>query len=515
MKRYYLIIISFVFISQNVFAETKTDEHLIDEEPIESVDENKPYKGEFFDTRLNFTLTNENIFGDPSKATVPNYPGWRFDVPNEQGTLFFDNYDTRFSGFETLSHAVLYKLEKQGNWDLEGSFVLRMNQRAERNIVFTDAGSYLRAAYWFSKDRSDMNRLSFLMFPTSSDRFRLGYSYRLSWGGNGVYNRTKYSVPGIKIQYENERFYMFAGAKSSVVINREIDEERAVLGGLAGMGFDITDIVRIEANGGYFDRGSNELPDLVDTNVSLYGGSLQLAIHKGMPVASSIDYKLYRNDPERVVNLFRKPYYPGGLSWLVTAEGTVLGQVLKKAAGEPGVTDVQYGYAGDVNVRLKADYFRFRMDLQYRDLAFMLHRTPSIPAFTIIPSDYGLQSNWFGSVGVDYHIKSSSYTIGLIAGLEQPATFTVNDKITVVRSSGDFSEIPKNEEVLPLTAVKLVQRMDLSESFSAIFDVYLESDPNLTKLERSGTEELFDIKPVFDEENINRFGLNFTVQARF
>jgi len=34
------------------------------------------------------------------------------------------------------------------------------------------------------------------------------------------------------------------------------------------------------------------------------------------PVTSSVDYKLYRNDPERAYHMFATEEYPGGLSWL-------------------------------------------------------------------------------------------------------------------------------------------------------------------------------------------------------
>src|SRR5882724_4770869 len=50
----------------------------------------------FMDTRLAFTLTNENILAKPGETT-PSAPGWRFGTPNSLGVLFFDGYDTRYS----------------------------------------------------------------------------------------------------------------------------------------------------------------------------------------------------------------------------------------------------------------------------------------------------------------------------------------------------------------------------------------------------------------------------------
>src|SRR5438067_1855177 len=77
----------------------------------------------FMDTRLAFTLTNENVLVKPGE-TIPSVPGWRFGVPNSLGVLFFDNYDTRYSGFETLSHAVMYRDYRAGHFDAEAAFVL-------------------------------------------------------------------------------------------------------------------------------------------------------------------------------------------------------------------------------------------------------------------------------------------------------------------------------------------------------------------------------------------------------
>jgi hypothetical protein len=68
----------------------------------------------FMDTRLAFTLTNENILVKPGE-TIPSAPGWRFGTPNSLGVLFFDNYDTRYSGFETLSHATMYREFSRGH----------------------------------------------------------------------------------------------------------------------------------------------------------------------------------------------------------------------------------------------------------------------------------------------------------------------------------------------------------------------------------------------------------------
>ena len=75
--------------------------------------------------------------------------------------------------------------------------------------------------------------------------------------------------------------------------------------------------------------------------MQLFGASTQIALHKGMPVRSSIDYRLYKNNNERVSGLFNPVTYPGGVSWRAMAEFTAMGETANLAArlqamAEPG-----------------------------------------------------------------------------------------------------------------------------------------------------------------------------------
>ncbi len=475
----------------------------------------------FMDVRLNFTFVNENIFAEPGE-TIPSVPGWRFGRPNSLGVLFFDNYDTRFSGYETLAHAVMYRRYNADNYEVEGALVLRINDLSERTIDLSDAGSYIRVAYWFDPSRRSPARVDFVAFPTSSDRMRLGYSYRLSWGGSDEYRRSRSAVPGFKLQYEVDRAYAYVGAKSAVQLDSATSEQEAVLGFLGGAGVDVTELLHLDINGGYFNRGSNELQDVVDEDVQLFGVSGQVALHDGMPIGSSIDYLLYRNDPTRVDRLFQPPVYPGGISWLVAAEATVLGQTLKDPEAT-GSTTVQWASAGDVNARLKWNRTRFRLDLQYRDLAYILHSTPSLPTYTDFPREYDQGPNLFAAAGVDQN-WADTFTLGVVLGVEMPATLetptgalsfdTVEGKgrsTAVIRSEGDLVILPEGEKAVPLFASKLTGRLDFAEFFAAILEIYYTRDANQTRLTREGPEEL--LRREFGE--FNQLGFNATLQARF
>jgi hypothetical protein len=478
----------------------------------------------FMDTRLAFTLTNENILAKPGE-TIPSVPGWRFGVPNSLGVLFFDNYDTRFSGFETLSHAVAYRSYSRGHLQAEGAFVLRINELSENTIALSDAGTYLVVTNWKDPAHKDPTRISLTAFPVSSDRFRLGYSYRLSWGGTPEYKRARSSTPGIKLQYDTKNMYAFIGAKSATIVDPKDGEQKAALAGLVGAGIDPLPNVRVELNGGVFDRGYNELQDVLGEKVVLVGGSAQVSVFKGMPIRSSVDYKLYKYNGERVSQLFSPEKYPGGVAWLAQAEFTTMAQTLKDPE-KTGSTKRQFGMAGDINFRMKIDRIRLRLDLSYRDLAFILHSQPSLPPYSDFPDAYKLEPNLFAAVGADRN-WGDWLTLGLIAGVEKPATLTSPKGIpgaetqgtstTVIRNNNIdtlITILPAGEDAIPQFAVKGSAKLDFARIFSALFEVFYSYDGNQTRYRRTCSDP--DQCPFeYDFGEFNQLGVNATLQARF
>ncbi len=485
-----------------------------------------------YDTRIAFTLSNENMLVEPGE-TVPSVPGWRFGTPNSLGVLFFDNYDTRYSGFETLSHLVMHRSYNKGHYQADSSFVLRINELSERAIEFSDAGTYITLSNWKDPTRKDPTRISLTVFPVSSDRMRLGYSYRLSWGGSPEYRRSYSATPGLKFQYDTKNMYAFVGAKSAVVLNRDTAELNGVFAVLAGAGIDPTENVRVEVNGGYFDRGNNELADVQDQKVQLFGASAQVAIHDGMPVQSSVDYKLYKNNNERVSGLFNPVKYTGGLSWLAMIEGTAIGQTLKDPE-KTGTTTIQKGYAGDINVRVMIDRWRLRFDASYRTLAFILHSQPSLPTFSDFPDDYETTPNYFAAVGVDRNFEDF-VTVGGILGVDKPATLTsqkgvpggmtgiVAESTAVIRNNNidtlitilpaDCNDGAGFEActAVPQFAMKGFVKLDFGRIYTALLEVFYSYDPNATTFRREDPEA--PLIPEFTE--FNQLGVNATLQARF
>jgi hypothetical protein len=473
----------------------------------------------FMDTRLAFTLTNEN---------VPSVPGWRFGTPGSLGVLFFDGYDTRYSGFETLSHAVLYRDYRSGHLQAEGALVLRIDNLSEASLGLADDGSYITVSDWKDPSHKDPTRISLTAFPVSSDRFRIGYSYRLSWGGSPEYIRrtTTSSVPGLKLQLDTPRAYAFVGAKSATLIDPKTGVERSALAVLGGAGFDPVPLLRLEANGGYFDRGYNELPGFQREKIRLFGGSVQASIHRRMPLRSSIDYQLYKFHGEAISDLFAPERYPGGLAWLAQTEFTVLGQTLADPEA-PGQTAVQYGKAGDLNVRVKLDRLRFRLDLSYRDAGFLLHTLPSVPVDEAFPASYRATADYFGAIGLDRN-WDDWLTLGLVAGVEKPATLTSSQGIlgitpdlmqpmtVVIRSNNvatQFAVLSPGGSADRQYAGKATAKVDFARIFSTLVELFYSYDRTAERVAPPCAQQPCSLSYVAG--SAHQLGLNATLQARF
>src|SRR5262249_9434620 len=110
------------------------------------------------------------------------------------------------------------------------------------------------------------------------------------------------------------------------------------------------------------------------------------------------------------------------------------GQTLKDPE-TAGATTRQIGVAGDLNVRVKIDRIRLRADVSYRDLAFILHSQSGLPAYEQIPMGFTTSANAFAAVGAD-HNWGDWLTLGVIFGVEKPATLTAPAGVPVIPGAG-------------------------------------------------------------------------------
>jgi hypothetical protein len=375
--------------------------------------------------------------------------------------------------------------------------------------------------------------VSFTAFPLNADRMRLGYSWRLSWGGSPIFFKSNpdiptninppptQPVPGVRLQIADDRWYAYVGGKTTVLRYEQDQELHSVWGILGGAGVDpVPGRFRLEINGGYFDRGT--IPRILSQPlpVQTFGTSVQVSVWNGLPPTMSADTALYRNDWNSALRFITKPIYRPGLSWLIMSEFTVEGTTLEN----PDIAEssrIQLGMAGDINVRIQYGCFRLRLDATYRSMEFLLLNQPSLVPFQDFPAGAGVSPDLFAALGADYFFEVTGTTIGLTVGVDRPASYSPpsgglnpidsSASSLVVRNQGDVVILPTGQTALPAFATKLLLQQDFLELFSFIAQMYYQYDPNGTRLVTDSVTQLQT--RIF--ENPHRLGFNFTLQARF
>jgi len=471
--------------------------------------------GDFVDTRITFTFSDDNVFAGPGETLV-NSPGPDFG-PREGNFFPFENLDSRDSGQETLSHLVLYKALPGFSDRLltEAALVVRMSLFGDGEVAFGDDGSYIAMTFGLNGpvatvdddgnsviDLPDRN-LALTLFPYTSERFRLGYQFDLSWGGQGLFTElNSQPVPAARLQFNDSWGYLFTGAKTTRQLQATEDPEEAgnnelaaFYGVLGGFGLELGDNVMWEVNGGWFQSGTNRKPDVVGEDITSAGVSSRLSVFDGLSPGTSVDFRLYQNSGEFADDFLRSsPSYAESLSWLISLEGSWLGQTL----GDPdivGGTTLQGGLAGALNVDLSVAHWDFQFDLIYRDLAYLLRNVPSLDPLNAFPEASEQDPELLAAVSAQFHLADLHLTPGLLVGMQMPAAYrglapdlpnntdvNTGEQTVVVRNSRNFEPLPPGEEVLPVYSAKFSLRWDLSQLLSIVGQFQFAVDPNQTRL---------------------------------
>jgi hypothetical protein len=500
--------------------------------------------GDFMDTRITWTFGDDD-FLHPTGELIPLSPTWSIgDRP--QYRLFFDSLNSRFSGRENLTHLVMYK-KMPGfipRLTTEAAVVLRFDLAAlaantgNLNTALYDSGSYLRLFYNTGDDARE--GISATFFPLDTDRFRLGYLYDISWGGTAaainqsIFPSIQGSSPGLKVQYDQKRFYAFAGFKTAQIVQPQVilnpganqsdvttvDVADTNYGFLGGAGVDPLDNLRIDAGTGFFQQGRFNLPDVRGQQVYTYGGSLRALVHHDMPVPQSLDFTLYKNDPMAPMILFApEKYSPNQIAWSVSLEGDLLEQHLKDF-DVVGATKDQTGWATAIQGVLKYGYARFSLTGIARDLNYVTRNVPGFIPFQTLPQNANTQPEIFGSLAASYYLPDFHLTPGIAGGVQLPSTFQSEfteggvpaSRTIVVRSQGDESILPFDQGRLPIFQGRVSMKWDLSQMMSAMAWLQYVRDPNGTLVEVDPTEGTASLRV---PQPADRLGFAVSLQARF
>jgi hypothetical protein len=463
--------------------------------------------------------------------------------------LFADGWDPRYTGYEDISHALLFHQFVRGRFTVDVAIALRVLQLALDTRL--DDSSYLRVAVALDRAGTGKRSLALTLFPLSSDRMRLGYGYRTSWGGSPIFFKddptwtmsaqvplNSTPDPGLRLQYTDERLSAWAGVKLSALINRnpmvnELEAIWAVLGGLAVEA--VPDHLRLEAGGGYFYRGTNPtfystqgMGPYVDHSLDTYGGSFQVSLWNRLPPSLSLDYGRYRNDPTTAARLLAEPQRSAGLGWLLQAEASVVATSLQDPVTLTKAT-WQVGYAAALNARLQLGGSRVRLDAMIRSVEFLLLDGPSLVPYQGFPAGSTAAPDLFASLAYDYRFDRARLTVGASLEIDRPATLSLPATIPatcapgsicgpntlVVWGLGDYSLLPvdasgKAPAAQTAVAAKVVARKDFLDYFSALLTLYYLHDPNQSKLVANPD---LTYTRVFGSPHT--LGLFLTLQARF
>ena len=502
--------------------------------------------GDFMDTRLSWTFGDDDILHSSGQAQ-PYSPNFNIS-DRKQYRLFFDNLNSRFGGRENLTHLALYK-KMPGfirNLDTEASLVIRFDVAAlasntnNLNQAIYDAGTYIRLTYHTSGGPDGKEGLSLTLWPLDTDRFRLGYLYDISWGGTNasinqsIFPRLQGGGPGAKLQHQGDGWNVYAGFKTASIYQQEqiltpgtseietTRQNQVNVGLLAGGAIDLGDYLHLDLGAGYFQQGKFELPDVQGKSVYTLGGSGRLVAHaKGMPAPQSIDFVLYRNDPNKPQIIFSpEKYEPGKTSWSASLEFSNLLQNVKDFDAT-GQTTLQSARAAALQANLKSGFLRASVTGIFRDLPFVVRNQPSYIAFESIPKAGSTSNELFFAAATDYYIESAHLTPGIGAGLQFPASFKSTstdtasapiERTVVVREQGNIAILPLNKGAVPIVQARVSLKWDISQILSAIIWAQYVLDNNGSFLARDPNEGTLGIRTFLSP---SFFGLGTSVQARF
>jgi len=462
----------------------------------------------FVDTRLTVTLGDDDLLHDAG-ARVPDTP--RLGFGDRSGyQLFYDNLNTRFSGRESLTHLVFHRKMPSyfSNLTTEGAVVMRM-LLSEQGVRLEDTGSYIRVGYHPFEDPED--GLTLVAFPFNADRVRLGYLYRLSLGGDDAYpRRTWVSAPGVKLQLDLGPVFGWGAfkavlsptalAETTEQGTKELtSENETIYAGFFGLGADLArDQLRVEVAAAYIEQAENIVADLEGEKVAMAGGAARVVVHFNMGVEDSLDYAIYRNDPNNPLIAFRPvEYRPGETGFMASAEAVWLTQHLASTDSN-GDTRDQGGLAWALRSRLQRDYLRLELTLMCRDPGFLTRTEPGFPTWFAFPEIASTGPEMMASLAADYHFPEQHLTLGLSAGVLFPAHITtplhatgpgsnapptlIGTHTVIFDDLGQLVVLPEDNDPRPMLNSRLSLRWDLSEMLYTQLWLQYGYDGNRTTL---------------------------------
>lgn len=478
--------------------------------------------GDFMDVWVTSAFEDTNVAAGPTDDDeAPNF------VLRGNST-FFENYESRYTSDISQSHLVLYRKDEGFNPHVftEAAMVLRFapyidSDSSKPGVNIADDGSYVRVGYKFG-EREDHN-LSLTGYAVDADRFRLGYSYDLTWGGRSAFVFDPSAAPGARLQYQNGSFYAFAGLKTAIgqfnTDDSEYTPSQAYYGSLYGLGGELGDHLRLEGGFGTMQQG--QLDSVTDASSPLYhaminaiGGCGQISIRS----TDKIDYivsnelKLYRNSPDFVKDTYISHRQVDGAGVLVQTEANVLAHNLLDPA-DTGSSKVEKAVAGDLQALVVAGSTELGVDLVYKDLAFIVFNVPGITSQVGIPTDIDTTPQMYVRGKVSHYFDKAHVTPSLGVGYMKPASYNTGGAWYVQYDAATVRHVPDGHTPADILSGVAAVQWDLSKSVVGVGQLMytLDNNESVSVAGDDGANTYASAGPLVR----NRLGFNILMRARF
>lgn len=482
------------------------------------------FAGDFMDVWVTTAFEDDNVLAGPEAYS----PAANFVSRGNQ--TFFENYDSRFTDDISQSYLVLYRKDDGFNphiWT-EAALVLRFApylnpDKTEPGTAITDDGSYVRLVYKFG-ERKDHN-VSLTGYAIDANRFRLGYSYDLTWGGRTIFITDPIAAPGARLQYQNGTFYAFAGLKTAIgdYVDPTTGETRnqSYYGGLAGLGGELGEHLRLEGGVGDFQQGqllseATVTSTLYGSMITAAGASAQLSVrtNKDLDYIVSNELKLYRNAPEFVKDTYISHRRLDGTGLLVQAEGNLLVHNLL----DPDATDattVEKAFAGDAQALLVHKSTEIGVDFVYKDLPFIVFNVPGVTSGYALPDATETTPQIYGRAKVSQFIEKAHVTPSIGVGIMQPATYKPSNSANyyVVRDDKHIDAVPDGQNPAALLSSVVGVQWDVSKSVVGVGELLYTLNNNISDFVQ--TEDEVGTYVLAPATWRNQVGFNLMVRARF
>jgi hypothetical protein len=477
---------------------------------------------DYMDVWVTSAFEDTNVFAGP-EAYSPSA-----NFVQRGNRAFFEDYETRSSDDISRAQLVLYRKD-DGNWDgwtTEAAFVLRYSpyldpDQTEPGTNLEDDGSYVRIIKALTgTDHS----ISLTGYAVDSGRFRLGYSYDLTWGGREMYSFTTGAAPGVRLQWQKGGHYAFAGVKTTVgdYVDPEtrLKRNQAYYGSLFGAGAQVGDNLKLEAGLGSFQQGQIQNVDY--TTSSLYGEGIYALGYAGQVAwrstsklhwIESADLKLYRNAPEFVKDTYISHRQLDGTGVLVQAEIDRLSHnLLDPQNGD--TTTVETGTAADIQTLFVTGSTTFGVDVVYKDLAYILFNVPGLTSGVAMSPDMQQTAQLYGRAKLSHYFANAHLAPMVGMGLMQPATYETSGGTFVQYTERDKEQVPSGLDPQPIMSGILGVQVDMSKSVVLVGEALYTIDDNQSEFVQTENRPE-GVRLSAPEAERRVLGMNLMMRARF